>query len=202
MEVPLSVVRAWRSSFQVVGQPFFLGVLLWAILWASCWCRIAQGVLSAVWIAICCTHLPDWPPRPEFVPSTGILGRYHMQIWLYFPRWFFLLCILFAFGEVHFSFQSPEQASRPQSVPSALPWHSALWGYSIRSACYGFLVSGLAWGNYVTSPFSEWIHSHPDFSKWQKAAWEGLKAFKSDACFLLILITSLASICTTLLTLV
>ena len=43
-----------------------------------------------------------------------------------FPRWFFLLCILLGFRGVRFFFLSPEQASWPQSVPSAFPLCSAL----------------------------------------------------------------------------
>ena len=55
-EDPLSIVGALRSSFQVTWQPFFPGVLLWAILWATSWRHIVQ-VPSAVWTALCCTHL-------------------------------------------------------------------------------------------------------------------------------------------------
>ena len=87
VEVPLSVVGSWRSSCQVAWQPFFPGVLLWAILSASSWRHIAQ-VSSAVWNALCCTHFPDRPPRPECVLSSGILQRHRMRIWLRFPRCF------------------------------------------------------------------------------------------------------------------
>ena len=67
---------------------FFPGVLLRAILWVSSWRHIAQGVPSAVWIALCCTHLPDQPPLPEFVASFGILCTHRMRIWR-FPQCFF-----------------------------------------------------------------------------------------------------------------
>ena len=85
-----------------------------------------SGPPLAVWIALCCTHLPDGQPQPEFVPSSGIFRRRCMQIWLRFPRCFFLLCILLGLGKVCFSFLSPEQASWPQSIPSGFPWCSAL----------------------------------------------------------------------------
>ena len=85
VEVPLSVVGVQRSSFQVAWQPSF-PVLLGVILWASSWRHIVQGVPSAVWIARCCTHIPDRLPWPEFVPFSGILRRHCMWIWLRFPQ--------------------------------------------------------------------------------------------------------------------
>ena len=113
---------------------FFPRVLLRAILWASSWRHVVQGIPSAVWIALCCMHLLDATARvcsflwiPSYTPYENLAA---------FSSWCFLLCTLPGLGEVRFFFLSPEQASWPQSVPSALPWCSALWGYGIRSACY------------------------------------------------------------------
>ena len=102
------------------------------------------GVSLAVWIALCCAHLPDRPLRPEFVLSSEILRRHRMPIWLHFPKWLFLLCVLLSLAEIP-SFLGSEQASWAWSVPSLFSRCSASWGYGIRSACYV-----LAW-------FGDWL---------------------------------------------
>ena len=111
VEVPLSVVGAWRSSFKVTWQPFFPGVLLRAILCKSSWHHIAQGVPSAGWIALGCTHLQ------EFVPSSGNPSLTSYANLAAFSPGVGLFSALYSlcFGGSTFLHQSPEQTSRPQS---------------------------------------------------------------------------------------
>ena len=71
------------------------------VLLLCCWepsCERQADAIFRQQFELCCTHLPDRPSRPEFVPSSGILCRHLMRIWLCFLIFFFLFCILPGLG--------------------------------------------------------------------------------------------------------
>ena len=113
VEGPLSVVEAWRSSFQVPWQPFFPGVFVAKYLVSV---RLTPHCTKSFISSLNCSFQIDRHSQSLFLSPEFFVDVVCESGFV------FLLCVLLCLREVHFFFLSPEQASWPQSAPPAFPW--------------------------------------------------------------------------------